>query len=517
MMHKFKKLCLTPFVEIQKCFEIKKKLSNSIWINKKGRKTNFLEVRNSNLENEVELNRISELSIRVGLKCAFFFCGMFISVYVNAFTYDNKALGLIENEFDSKNALICSYNFDSDGIKVVYNIPQVDLKDYGNGIYKCEIPEFGILGNNYEPWLPCKIESFLLPHDKEYTIRMNECEYVEYENIQIADLPSGIHDEVYNAESTYITSGFYPESIVESLPISMYRGHQIARLSVQPVQYDSGTRTLRVWNSVSFNIDFDDKDVSNSIYSDSCCDFVYDEMLNDLLTIKQSNNADKINSTGYPMLIKAPLCVIITHSSMRYVVNSYAEVKKEMGYNVSIIECDGLNENTIREKLFSIYNRAPSTIAYSVQYFTDFLELTTSEPVEFVFYDKSKNLVFRSIGKKARYDVLCFDELKNISYSILCPNKIPVRSSNISNTYELEPSILYCRNEGNALEVYLTNICDECMLIVTPLSINSDAIHTRKLPAVDKYSVKFDDLEKGIYVISLYCEGKMIESKKIVI
>lgn len=52
------------------------------------------------------------------------------------------------------------------------------------------------------------------------------------------------------------SQGFYPSKLVEVIPSGFVRDQRIASLQINPVQYNSGTKQLRIFTSVTFRINF---------------------------------------------------------------------------------------------------------------------------------------------------------------------------------------------------------------------------------------------------------------------
>lgn len=53
-----------------------------------------------------------------------------------------------------------------------------------------------------------------------------------------------------------LAPGFYPTQLVEAIPIGFVRDQRIASLQINPIQYNSATKQLKIFKSVTFRIDF---------------------------------------------------------------------------------------------------------------------------------------------------------------------------------------------------------------------------------------------------------------------
>ncbi len=56
--------------------------------------------------------------------------------------------------------------------------------------------------------------------------------------------------------NTSRTQGFYPTRLVETIPVGFVRDQRIASLQINPIQYNSATKQLKIFKSVMFRIDF---------------------------------------------------------------------------------------------------------------------------------------------------------------------------------------------------------------------------------------------------------------------
>ena len=55
---------------------------------------------------------------------------------------------------------------------------------------------------------------------------------------------------------TSLVPGFYPTRLVEAIPIGFVRDQRIASLQINPIQYNTATKQLKIFKSVTFRIDF---------------------------------------------------------------------------------------------------------------------------------------------------------------------------------------------------------------------------------------------------------------------
>ena len=77
------------------------------------------------------------------------------------------------------------------------------------------------------------------------------------ENIRITPDDPIFPDPTPNpAPNTSRTQGFYPTRLVEAIPIGFVRDQRIASLQINPIQYNSATKQLKIFKSVTFRIEF---------------------------------------------------------------------------------------------------------------------------------------------------------------------------------------------------------------------------------------------------------------------
>lgn len=77
------------------------------------------------------------------------------------------------------------------------------------------------------------------------------------ENIRITpDDPIFPSPTTNSRSDTSRAHGFYPTQLVEAIPVGFVREQRIASLQINPIQYNSATKQLRIFQSVTFRIDF---------------------------------------------------------------------------------------------------------------------------------------------------------------------------------------------------------------------------------------------------------------------
>ena len=52
------------------------------------------------------------------------------------------------------------------------------------------------------------------------------------------------------------SQGFYPSRLVEVVPSGLVRDQRVASLQINPVQYNSATKQLKVYTSITFRVEF---------------------------------------------------------------------------------------------------------------------------------------------------------------------------------------------------------------------------------------------------------------------
>ncbi len=244
----------------------------------------------------------------------------------------------------AENCVIGSYEFENIGVS------DSSEKD---GTVIWSIPEFNL---NYTPGEPATIfrnDMFTIPQNCKYQIELVDSVYVDV-NMRTAaaydywDKTDSVGDE-YEQIKPY--SGFYPQSAVRDIPRSKYRGVDLVYVQVCPIQYNYETETTRIFKKLVYKLSFEEladsrrkTNVQKQYISPD------DRFLNSFIRTDISHTIDvgdmilRDSIIWYP-IEKSPIEVttdylILTTKDMKSAADRFAEWKKTLGYNATVISVD---------------------------------------------------------------------------------------------------------------------------------------------------------------------------------
>ena len=126
------------------------------------------------------------------------------------------------------------------------------------------------------PELPVKRVLIEIPVGAKPVVKINSFEVKEFKlsefDISNKIIPAqpprskseDFHEFIYN-ENTYEINSFGDKELVTVNLLGYMRGIRIARLNIAPVQYNPVTNTIRVYENIDFEIDFENADIEKTI------------------------------------------------------------------------------------------------------------------------------------------------------------------------------------------------------------------------------------------------------------
>lgn len=252
------------------------------------------------------------------------------------------------------------YNFTIDEEGIVYNYEIDQLFQKSSELYpgncKFQIENFGILETEDFPSLLQKIETFLIPNDKE----LGEVVYTaEYDTISCECCPSSpiqFDKEIKRKGTILPYTGKWPEENVQVIGNNSYRGNHFGKLVLIPLQYNYEKKEVYFAKKIQVTIPF----ISNSlrkkqIASNSPAHEKSQGSLESLITLKHSSfdnniikdiNVVDFRETADPSAFvlptfpetgpTTPRLLIITPNEYKEEATRFANWKCRLGYTVLI-------------------------------------------------------------------------------------------------------------------------------------------------------------------------------------
>lgn len=246
-----------------------------------------------------------------------------------------------------------------DGIKVTYELKGVSLqKDpLFKGAYFVRIDGFGTNSIPSEPETLFRWDSFVIPSGADVKVIVTDSAYIDVPlelaparpPLVASDTSSGYGK--IKAIGSY--DGFFPRSIVSDIKHLNYNGIPLLDVCFNPVQYDANHKKLRIYTKITYELKYgilSKKEVdANTITYDS---FIQNTTLNGAFVKHPGRKNYRINShSGYNYNSNF---VIISVPKYSEAVNRFAEWKKIMGYQVTVLMDNSWTVAKVKQQIPSI-------------------------------------------------------------------------------------------------------------------------------------------------------------------
>lgn len=238
------------------------------------------------------------------------------------------------------------------GYTVTYSFPELIISRDENGEYNCQYPDFG---TSHEPGfaaLPFIGELYMIPTGSDVVVSIQDSEYTDY-SLTLApaqEIPVNSPDSTYIPAKLpiSISNKYLPTELAASTHIEKYRGNTFARVTLTPLQYNSQERKLRVYTSLTFNIEY--AEVPNELQSQSST--IEFEQFPDILSIcdyaaKPTGQQRAADDKALVDLAKDYL--ILTVPSLKEAADRFAGWKRNFGYNTYVISEESWTTDLIKQ------------------------------------------------------------------------------------------------------------------------------------------------------------------------
>lgn len=226
-------------------------------------------------------------------------------------------------------------DFGINGFDVNYTFPGAirTTKHANNKEYTLlKVDNFGYLDALGKPALPYRIYTFAVPENAKASVIINSIENSIKEDILIYPALPAASDKVGAPEpkftideNFYKSDVLYPEKAVSLIDIRTYRGVNLARVRVCPIQYNPAKKTLLVHSNINFSVKFDGA-TDNIRVSKKENSILENVIVNNKIT-SQDRSIDA-ESNGK--------LLIITSNEFKESADSLAFWKRAMGYDVFV-------------------------------------------------------------------------------------------------------------------------------------------------------------------------------------
>lgn len=206
------------------------------------------------------------------------------------------------------------------------------------------------------PELPFFSTTIAIPARGDFTITTNEGRVRYVENVLVNPYLEEGEDFDLTA---YSQEGVYPARLLEYSEPSVLRDFRIIQISLFPIQYDAGNRSLRISEDIDVTINFNDNPSINELDDYS----TYSPIFENLYAATIANFDYYRNTTITPVF---PRIQIIhgtnTEASFIQKLNEFVTWKRQKGFevNVASTQVAGTSNTTIKNYLLAQYSN-PNT------------------------------------------------------------------------------------------------------------------------------------------------------------
>ncbi|MDE5662931.1 MAG: hypothetical protein K2I37_02725 [Muribaculaceae bacterium] len=327
-------------------------------------------------------------------------------------------------------------------VTVTYQFSKISLVDDSKNLDNVILSIDGFGQNSIvgEFIWPLRVDRILLPQGANAKLLVLDESYSEYD-MTLANVQHPLRSDVNPApvtvmESIVSSEGFYPDSSVKDVGISVYRGEASLKVQVNPVQYDMLAHKVRIYDRISYRVSFDDTEAEPNVLSECMAveaeipmleendeempSLLYNSALNAPLT--SSPNAIVIPGGGQVSIagFKEVSYLIIADSTTKDYANKLAKWKTLMGFTVKVIQLPTKDSGAIYNIIKSHY-----TSMTNLQYVLLFGSELNIPP-----YTET------SLGDTylTDYHYGCMDDSKNDFEQDICIGRINARSAMEAST-----------------------------------------------------------------------------------
>lgn len=243
-----------------------------------------------------------------------------------------------------------------DGVLVTYDLTYAQVVDdrLYSGKVMLQLDGFCQSGNVGEPSIPRRADSFTIPNGSAITVNVVESNYIDI-SLQLSParpLLSENSDEDYsrkNVSPIRAFTGFFPTDIVVTAAIQEYRGTQIAKLCVQPIQYNYAEKIARVYSHFAYKVTFSgqqeerSKNKRISANDNLLRNITLNQGLLDKKSLEPLSAKSSVNVTKDYLIITIP--------ELLDAAERFANWKRLLGYNVIVSTRSSWSPNDVKNEV----------------------------------------------------------------------------------------------------------------------------------------------------------------------
>lgn len=211
-----------------------------------------------------------------------------------------------------------------------------------------EIDGFGIIQNSSSPAVPFTMDQYAMDSlSVAYLQGYNSETYDVQCNLAYSIDPTTQNNNVDSTtQAIKVVNSFKPGDIISSDNSQYYRGNQIFRVNIFPIQYNNHLGTARIHNKIEYTVERVVLDGNSNLVAYP----VWDEAF-----YFNHNWVERGDPTTTQNIDRSYL--IITVPEHRTVAQEFADWKKSIGYNSHIKISSNWTETAIKDSIASVYSQ----------------------------------------------------------------------------------------------------------------------------------------------------------------
>lgn len=250
----------------------------------------------------------------------------------------------------------------SDGIIVTYEFSHALIQAddvYQNSIW-WKIGGFGHNENPSEAAVPERLDQFSTSSENGIEVSVIFEDYVDFQ-YELTPARSALPDNDYSIHSIntvlpiVCNDTFFPNKIVEKIDNQIYRGSNIVNIKVTPIQYNSARGIVRAYKKIVYKLTIPELDnETENLRSEN-----YKFMSKDFFLNNTTLNGDyrNLETRGDETCLDPQGYLILSVPKFAAAVNSFAEWKKLLGFDIEIVIKDDWSQNMVKEVIKKKYNK----------------------------------------------------------------------------------------------------------------------------------------------------------------
>jgi len=283
------------------------------------------------------------------------FCNVIFSqewIYLNN---DNKA----KAEFNLNEAKTSKTNISIHFTINAYRLKEVNVNN--QNYYIVEAPDAAKILKAGAPDLPLYAKSVIIPDTGAMEVVINNTDYIEIQNIDIAPSKGNLLRTVnpdtvpYVKGSEYQQNNFFPTDIVYLRDPYILRDFRGQAIVVQPFQYNPVTKTLRIYTNIDFTVRATQGSGINEFHRNKALQSI-DSEFKEIYKRQFLNYNSSLKYT--PLNDNPGRMLIISHSSFIPTMQPFVEWKIMKGIPCEIVDVStiGNNATSIKNYVTNYYN-----------------------------------------------------------------------------------------------------------------------------------------------------------------